>query len=342
MSMFVEQIEPHHEYRHRADDDPAYNESTYYNFACPESGVVGWLRVAIQENRPAAQAGVMLFLPGEALFDYRRLSAAAPRGLTAGDLAFEIVEPLRRQRLAFDGRLASFADPRVLTTPSAAFREAPRRNVRIELDVRGHGPPFGTNGDDPANYVEESMALGHFEQFIAVRGTVTVDGRRVEVDGRGLRDHSWGPRDWAGPHWYRWAIANLDDGTQVMALIVARRSGGTTREAALVKDGALTEAGLRDVRVRWTGDGFGEEVVIALSTPDGPVTLTATARTPHRFFPLRHHRRDDGGAALDTRIGYSAYEFRTDDGRTGLGVVEILDQLVDGLPLGMRQTAGPS
>ncbi|TDC55282.1 hypothetical protein E1281_13460 [Actinomadura sp. KC345] len=339
MSMFVEQIEPHHEYRHRADGDPAYNESTYYNFACPESGVAGWLRVAVQENRPAAQAGVMLFLPGEALFDYRRLSAA-PGGLTAGDLTVEIVEPLRRQRLAFDGRLASFADPRVLTTPSSAFREAPRRAVRIDLDVRGQGPPFGTNGDDPANYVEESMALGHFEQFIAMRGTITVDGRGIEVDGRGLRDHSWGPRDWAGPRRYRWAIANLDDGTQVMALVVAHRTGGTTRQAALVKDGALTEIGLDDMRVRWTGDGFGEEVVIALSTPDGPVTLTATATTPHRFFPLRHHRRDDDGSALDTRIGYSAYEFRTGDGRTGLGLVEILDQLADGLPLGMRQAGG--
>ena len=54
--MFAEHIAPEHEYRHEADDTPSYNESTYYNFASPDSGVVGWLRIAVQPNRPAGQA----------------------------------------------------------------------------------------------------------------------------------------------------------------------------------------------------------------------------------------------------------------------------------------------
>jgi hypothetical protein len=338
MSMFVETIEEKHEFRHVPNSDPTFNESTYYNFACPGGGPVGWLRVAMQPNQPASQAGVMIFLPDRALFTYQRSSTSPSDGLTAGNLTFEIEVPHQRQHLHFQGTLAEFLDPRALLDPSKAFREAPRRAVKIDLHVRAHGPAFGTNGEDAGNYVEQTMALGHFEQFIRVEGSLTVDGEEVLVDGSGLRDHSWGPRDWAAPSRYRWAVANLDDGTQFMALLLTRRNGDVTRAAAVVRDGRLSEAQLLGLTVDWTPDGFGEQVVIRLASADGPLTLTARGRQPLRFFPLRHRRQGEVGDLLDTRIGYSAYDFSTDDGRTGTGMVEILDQLVDGLPQSIRET----
>ncbi|WP_370617743.1 DUF7065 domain-containing protein [Mumia qirimensis] len=336
MDMLVETIAPEHEFRHRPDDDPAYNESTYYNFSSSEAGITGWVRVAMQPNQPSAQAGILLFLPGETLFDYRRTREVSPDQLSAGGLHIEIVVPLEKQRLRYEGTLASFADPRVLSTPSDAFKKAPRRQVTIDLTVEGDGRSFGTNGDDPANVVESTMALGHFEQFITVSGEITVDGASHSLDGAGLRDHSWGPRDWAGPLWYRWITASLDDGSAIMVLYVARRDGEVTREAAVVRDGVLSAAEFENVTVTWTPDGFGERVVCALQTDDGPLTLTATAKEPATFAPLRHSRTDDDGTVLDTRIGYAPYEFLTSDGRRGTGIVEILDQMVDGLPIGMR------
>jgi hypothetical protein len=69
------------------------------------------------------------------------------------------------------------------------------------------------------------------------------------------------------------------------------------------------------------------------------VTLTGTARRPERFVPLRHRRTAEDGTELLTRIGYAAYDFVTSDGRRGLGVVEMLDQMVDGRPIGMATTA---
>lgn len=71
--MFAETIDPVHEFRHPADTDPSFNESTYYNFASAPSGVVGWLRIAIQPNQATAQATALLFLPGgEVVFAYAR------------------------------------------------------------------------------------------------------------------------------------------------------------------------------------------------------------------------------------------------------------------------------
>lgn len=338
MSMLTERITPEHEFRHEPNDDPAYNESTYYNFASAVTGITGWVRVGIQANQPAAQASVLLFLPDETLFDYHRTNDVTAGQLRAGGLQIEVLDPHEQQFIQYEGELASFADPRVLITPSAAFKDAPRRHVRLDLAVHGHGKSFGTNGDDPANYLESTMAWGHYEQFINIDGEISVDGVTTRIDAAGLRDHSWGPRDWAGPLSYRWLTASLDDGSAIMVLIVVRRDGQITRKAVLVRDGVLTGAEFEDVAVSWTPDGFGEQVECTLQCDSGPVTLTATARKPHTFAPLRHSRKDEDGNVLDTRIGYAPYEFRTDDGRRGTGIVEILDQLVDGLPIGMTDT----
>lgn len=337
MSMFDEQIAPEHEYRHTPDDDPDYNESSYYNFACPTSGVVGWMRVAMQANRPSSQASILLFLPGgETLFDHTRTSAVSPDQLTAGGIRFEILEPHVRQRISFAGDLAQFADPRALNDPSNAFRDAPRRPATVDLEVTGHGQSFGTNGDTAANVLEETLAIGHYEQFITVDGEVRIGDERLHVRGGGLRDHSWGPRDWTGPLSYRWITSAFDDGSFLMALQVLRRDGTVTRRVATARGGTATAGDLEDLRMRWTEDGFCRQVEVAVVDEGRPVTVTATAREPERYVPLRHRRTAEDGTELLTRIGYSAYGFTTSDGRTGTGIVEVLDQLDDGLPIGMR------
>lgn len=335
MSMFAETIAAAHEYRHPPDDDPAFNESTYYNFLCPD-GIVGWVRVAMQPNQPAGQASVLIFLPeGETLFNYQRTTSVTPDTLAVGDLSFHIVEPHRRQELRYDGPLFAFADPKLLDRPKEAFSQATKRQTSIRLSVTGDGASFGSDGEDPANILEDTMAIGHYEQFIRVEGELIVDGERRTVRGGGLRDHSWGPRDWAGPKYYRWITVAFPDST-IMVLDVARRDGTRTRRAAAVSDGVAAPAELSDLAMEWTADGFCRAVTCQIQGPDGPVTLTGTARRPERFAPLRHRRTTSDGTELRTRIGYAAYDFVASDGRRGIGMVEALDQLVDGLPIGMH------
>ncbi|MQY29216.1 DUF7064 domain-containing protein [Nocardia aurantia] len=330
--MFAETIGPEHEFRHVPDDTSAYNESTYYNFASAESGVVGWVRVAVQQNRSAAQTSVLIFLPeGRTLVAFGRETDPVPDAFTAGSLTIDIDEPHRRQRITFAGPMSVFDDPRALADPGPALRGAPRVQVRLELSVTGAGVSFGTSGDDPDRVVEKSLALGHYEQFTRLEGTLRVDDRSIAVRGGGLRDHSWGPRDWSGLRYHRWITAVLGDGEAVMALEVGRQDGAVVRTAATTAGGVTAEAQLTDLRVTWTPDGFGREVTCEL----GPLHLTGTARAPEQFVPLRHVTPGPDGSHAVTRIGYSSYEFTTTDGRHGLGIVEMLDQLVDGMPIGM-------
>jgi hypothetical protein len=334
--MFAESIEPVHEYRHQPDDEPSYNESSYYNFASPASGVVGWLRVAVQPNRPAGQATALIFLPGgETLMSFTRVRETDPAVLAVGPAAIEVDEPHRRQRITFDGQASVFADPRVLSDPKAAFRAAPAARVRLGLAVTGNGGPFGASGEDKANILEETMALGHYEQFTLLEGGLRVGDREYPVSGGGLRDHSWGPRDWAGPLYYRWISASFADGLAIMGLEVARPGGTFTRRAAIVAGGVASPARVSDVTVGWTEDGFGRTVSCSVQSVHGDMTLAGTARRPEQFVPLRHHRPQEGTSAGVTRIGYSSYEFSLGDGRRGLGIVELHDRLVDGLPASM-------
>ena len=337
MSMFVESIAPAHEYRHEPDDTPSYNESTYYNFTSPDSGAVGWLRIAVQPNRPAGQATALIFLPhGETLMTFKRVQETDAAALAVGPIAIEVDEPHRRQRLTFDGPISVFAEPRALSDPKAAFRAAPVADVHIDLTVTGNGDSFGASGEDRANILEETMALGHYEQFILLDGTLRVGEEEYAINGGGLRDHSWGPRDWAGPLYYRWISACFDDGLALMGLEVAQPDGTFTRRAAIGADGVAVEAQIGDVTVEWTDDGFCRALSCAIKSAHGDLTLTGTARQPEQFVPLRHHRPEEGASAL-TRIGYSSYEFSLGDGRSGLGIIEVLDRLVDGLPISMTR-----
>jgi hypothetical protein len=70
-----------------------------------------------------------------------------------------------------------------------------------------------------------------------VRGELTVDGTRHELDGPGQRDHSWGIRDWWRFGW-TWCAGALSDGTRFQATLL-------------------------DARGRIPPDGY-------LMTPDGP------------------------------------------------------------------------
>lgn len=334
--MFVDTILDANEYRHEPDADPTYNESTYYNFGSPANGIVGWVRVAMQQNQPSGQATAIIFVPDSNTYlSFLRTTDVSPDRFEVGPIRVDIIEPHRRAQLSFDGEMSVFTDPRVLADPKKAFAEAPKASVRADITWHGNGASFGSNGDDPDSILEESMALGHFEQFGDVTGRIRIGDRSYELDGGGLRDHSWGPRSWQGPHFYRWIIATLNDDTRIMTMEVSRRDGVLTRRAAVVKDKHREEIQLNGMTNEWTDDGFVRRHVSEITTKDGQLTLTATIRQPEKFVPLRHTLKLEDGSMHVTRIGYAAYEFSTSDGRTGLGICEILDQLVDGLPVGM-------
>ncbi len=88
---------------------------------------------------------------------------------------------------------------------------------------------FGGEPDEPAERPGEEFARGHYEQLVEATGTVQVGDERWKLDGYGLRDHSWGPRYWQAPWYYRWLTGNFGKDFGFMGSRIARRDGPGTR-----------------------------------------------------------------------------------------------------------------
>jgi len=68
--------------------------------------------------------------------------------------------------------------------------------VSADLEVEGLGPPHSPGQSTAAGHGSETYSASRLEQPIALRGELAVADEVLPFEGRGERDHSWGPRHW--------------------------------------------------------------------------------------------------------------------------------------------------
>lgn len=328
-------LRPEDEFCHAPDDAVNYNESMYFNVFDPERRIGGWFRLGNRVNEGYAEMSACVYLPdGRIGFMYNRPKIETNEEMRAGGMHFEVIRPFERLRVRYDGKLCLLSDPLQMARPSHAFRNNPLVDAHIDLDYRGVAPMYGgrpvrEDGSEIEIDPEKSFAKAHYEQHVAARGTFAVGTEHWHVDGFGLRDKSWGPRYWQAVSWYRWLPMSFGEDFAMMISIIGgegepRRGGMVLREGEYVT--------IRDARIESVWDEHWYQT-----------RLRAWAKTDEREYqvegrvlsmiPLRNRRVDDGGQTLVTRITEGMTEY-TCDGRTGYGLSEYLDQLVDGHPVG--------
>ena len=86
-----------------------------------------------------------------------------------------------------------------------------------------------------------------------------------------------------------------------------------------------------DVRLEtdWADGHHHERLRATLRSGDDEYRVTGEVMS---YIPLRNRRE-----GLVTRIGEGLTRWTLDDGRTGYGMSEYLDQVVDGLPVGIDE-----
>jgi hypothetical protein len=218
--------------------------------------------------------------------------------------------------------------------PSNAFRNNPRVDCRIDLDVRGIARPWGGEPEGAAARevdLEKAFARGHTEQHISSTGTVSVGSESLSVDSAlGLCDHSWGPRYWQAVWWYRWLTVNLGPGLG-FATTVAGTEGGDVRTHGFLYDISLYGGDqwvpIRDVKLTSEYDStYHRALHVVVATDDRSYEVEGSVWSS---IPLRNRRN-----GLLTRITEGMTTWRCDD-LSGAGLSEYLDQIVDGRPVGM-------
>ena len=189
-------LEPKDDYNHTPDDVSNYNESMYFSVFDGAERMGGWYRLGNRVIEGHAEMSICWYLPdGRVAFMASRPKITTNEVMDAGGLRFEILEPLERQRVTYEGKVCLLEHPHEMAHPSRAFRENPVVEARMEIEhsaasacpggevVREDGTPLPT---DP----EKGFAKAHFDQEMHGQGFFEVDGVRYDIQGEGARDKS--------------------------------------------------------------------------------------------------------------------------------------------------------
>lgn len=222
---------------HRPGDDPRWQESMAFVFGDERAGVGGTAAFGTFTGTGTGLTWLGLWAGSGPVTILQRSRGDLPlqpddRGddrLGAGTVHYERLGPGR-------GRLDA-VDP----------------DAEAHLEFRDFYPPAAWGHD--AGPLDR-LAAGHVECSAAVTGEIVVGGRRLEVDGLGHRDHSWGPRATEIVRNHRWVAGTCGPelGFSLEALHLA--DGTVVTMGFVAREGDVTQAGSVENLVTLDHDGL--------------------------------------------------------------------------------------
>jgi hypothetical protein len=254
-----------------------------------------------------------------------------------------MVKPFEELKIDFSGKVVVLAEPEQMVDPKTAFKNNPYSECEAHITFTGQGRSsmFGGEPDTPHEAPGEEFAKGHYEQLIQAHGTIRVGDQEWEINGFGLRDHSWGPRYWQAPWYYRWLTANFDENLGFMLSRVAKKEGPGTRGGFVWEDGKMHYCDHAEISTVFQGDDTYHdkiEAVLKSSRSDREWRFTGDVMS---LIPLRNRRQTPDGEWLTTRIseGMTQWTMVSDEhkGKVGYGLSEYLDQIIDNVPVGTAE-----
>ena len=315
-------VKPEDEYTHLLGPEPNFNESMYFNFFDRAHETGGFVRMGNRANEGYAEVTVCLYLPdGSVLFNYKRPEITDNDRFDAGGMRFDVLEPLLRHRTLYEGSAVHLVDPTQMADPSRAFRENPHKRIRLDLVHEAIGPLYGTAGAGrQAESPDQEFGRAHYEQHMRATGTLAIDGEEMQIDGLGLRDHSWGPRYWQALRYYRWLTCNFGPDFGFMGSEIVQHDGTRTQGGVIVRGETMDRVREIDIQTEFAPDSVYHQRFTARMGLEGGETLTVLG-TVKAFIPLRNRRGD-----MVTHIGEGMTEYRCGD-HIGYGLSEYLDQV---------------
>jgi len=183
-------MNPQDEFGHPVGDHPAWSESYYFNCVDPDQKICMVTRMSFRANDGYADGLHVVFLEGNRiLFSFNRRDLKVDdHELKVHGLCFERGEPFKNWTVSYEGPIMDMPDGTVLLTPKnerpADWHKTSHLNLTLDFETLSD-PHYTGRGE-----------TGHFEQTCVSKGQIKVGEKSWEIKGFGVRDKSWGPRDW--------------------------------------------------------------------------------------------------------------------------------------------------
>ena len=302
--------QPKDELRHEPGGEELWNESWYFDFAAADGSIGGYVRLGLYPDMPRRDGGrgvawYWAYLVGShGTLLVRHHDAALPKapGFEIREDALWSDQHCETPNEHWSVKLEAFAVG--LDSPRDAYHGERGDKVPLGFDLEWEAvaPVFDYPG------------VTRYEQSCRVSGEILVGAERIEFDGPGQRDHSWGVRDWWRFGWV-WTAGALDDGTRFHATQIlvpgARFSPGYVVDGPYGAEPVTVSGFENDIELSDDADALPTRTAMKLH--DFEMTCTPVALAPVVM------------EAPDGRIGRlprAMCEFEAADGRRGVGWTE--------------------
>jgi hypothetical protein len=172
-----------------------WKENYYFNFIDRENNAWGINHVSLMRHKQKGRFSAFHVIDGEQIM-YSSYVDIEPemKEITDGKLKFEFLEPFKKFKLTFDGD---------------------KHKVELDYDARFEVFDYAMGKNKRGG----KTPMEHYEQALFVKGKVEKDGKTIDIDCLGHRDHSWGYRNESQISGWNWIAVQFPNMTVNMSRV---------------------------------------------------------------------------------------------------------------------------
>ncbi len=124
--------------------------------------------------------------------------------------------------------------------------------IALEYSFEGFHHPFSYRSNPDG--LPQWFADNRLEQSGWVRGYIEWDGKRIELNRIGHRDHSWGVRHWQAPQHWKWLVGYTPDASRIVNAWIWMAKGEWGVGGYVIRDGELVPIATVDQKAAFDDD----------------------------------------------------------------------------------------
>jgi hypothetical protein len=268
-------VEDADELPHEPGDVPLWCENYLTYVHDPEREVCAWMHLCHRPADPSLwQETLLISLPEDRFLAAKAIAPGeVGRGVNVCGASYVCERPFTEWTKRFEGGARLVRGDQLRAGPLDDGAHVP---VELELSCRSLGPAY----DFGAEHLEQEWGHGHYEGHQQVSGSLAYGDERLEISGTGLRDHSWGPRDYNRIGSTTWIHGQFPSGRTFMVVLVTGTPPAEPFTYAVISDGqTITPVEASGIPTATDASQAGHGYELMLETPDGPSTIRAEVLT---------------------------------------------------------------